>query len=279
MPRVSLLSLLAIAGAVAAVGCGGPSGSTPAPRPAATSGTNGGGGAGGAGGEGAGGGGTGGVAFTTSTPADWEKPWSCAEDLGYWATKTAFSHPTPQPLAAALNELSYGVESRPISLVLRDETGTLTGALSATTAGLSGSEVFPGEKAPIFAPLIPADGQGVTTKDAQPKAFLRFVDLDGPVEVEIEHVVWRASEYFSCNLLWVDVEAVLSTAEYDTVFHLGEGERTIEELVGEGPGAGAPGQDPMVDSPDGGAPDGGAVGAQIHFSFQGTPMAFDFGSL
>ena len=169
---------------------------------------------------------------------------------------TAFSSPTPEPLAEALNELGYDDDAHPISFVIDALPAGLSVGLSATAAGANG-DVFPAGEAPIFAPIVPTDGEGVTTVDAQPRAFLHFVDLSGPVDLEIDHLVWSASETFNCNNVWVDVEAVLPPSTYSTVLHLHDGDMTVGDLVNQ----------QMVPAP------------QVHLSFRGQQMTFDFGSL
>jgi hypothetical protein len=182
--------------------------------------------------------------------------WPCDQDQGYWAMSTAFSAPTPELLAVALNELAYDDDAHPISFVLHAAPSGLAVGLSATTAGANG-EVFAAGEMPVFAPIVPTDGEGVTTVDAQPRAFLHFVDLGGPVDLEIDHLVWSASETFSCNEVWVDVQAVLPSSTYATVLHLRDGDVTVGELVSQ----------QMVPAP------------QVHLSFRGQQMSFDFSSL
>jgi hypothetical protein len=181
--------------------------------------------------------------------------WSCNTNQGYWAVSTGFTSPTPEPLAEALNELGYDDDAHPISFVIKGGS-TVTAALSATVTGGTG-DTFPSGEEPAFAPLIATDGEGVTTTDAQPKAFLHFVDGAGPVDLEIDHLVFTASETFDCNSVFLDVQAVVPSSTYDIVLHLSGGDMTVGDLVGQ----------QTVPAP------------QVHLTFSGQPMSFDFSSL
>jgi hypothetical protein len=194
--------------------------------------------------------------------------WTCNGDYAYWATSLdRFESPTPQPLADALASISKGVPA--LSFVLHLQNNVLVGALSATIAGLSGKDVFPPNRMPPFAPVVLAFGSppGVTTVDAQELGFLRFVDQQGPVEIQIEHLVWRATEGRDCKDVSVRLQAVLPTSQFSVVLHLKDGDRSIGELVDSSDAGG------VTPSDDSGAP---PTPVEIALTFQGVPMAFDF---
>jgi hypothetical protein len=194
--------------------------------------------------------------------------WTCNGNYAYWATSLErFESPTPEPLADALKAISKRVPA--LSLVLALREGELFGALSATTAGAAGKQVFPENRIPPFSPTVLAFGTppGVTTDDAQPHGFLRFVDDVGPVELRIEHLVWRATEGRDCNDVSVRVQAVVPTSQFSVVLHVGGSAQTLGDLVDTSNDGGVSPSD-----------DSGTVGTpvEIAFAFQGAPMTFDF---
>jgi hypothetical protein len=194
--------------------------------------------------------------------------WTCNGNYAYWATSLdRFESPTPEPLAQALTAISKRVPA--VSLVLHQQNDVLFGALSATVTGPSSKDVFPPSRVPSFAPAVLAFGSppGVTTTDAQPLAFLRFVDEQGPVEIQIEHLVWRATEGRDCKDVSVRLQAVLPTSQFSIVLHLAGGDRTLGELV-DSSDAGD-----VMPSDDSGLP---PTPVEIALAFQGVPMAFEF---
>lgn len=181
--------------------------------------------------------------------------WSCNQDQGYWAVSTGFTSPTLEPLAEALNELGYDDDAHPISFIVHAGS-PVTAALSATISSANG-DVFPPNEAPTFAALVATQGEGVTTVDAQDHAFLHFTDMSGPVDIAIDHLVFTATETFSCNQVFLDVTAVLPASNYGTVLHLTDGDVTVGDLVNQ----------QTVPAPE------------VHLTFSGQPMTFDFSSL
>jgi hypothetical protein len=181
--------------------------------------------------------------------------WTCNQDQGFWAMSTGFTSPTMEPLAEALNELGYDDDAHPISFIVHAGS-SVTAALSATVAGANG-DVFPANEAPSFAALVPTQGEGVTTVDAQDHAFLHFTDMSGPVDIEIDHLVFTATETFSCNQVFLDISAVLPASNYATVLHLADGDVTVGDLV----------RQQTTPAPE------------VHLTFRGQPMTFDFSSL
>jgi hypothetical protein len=194
--------------------------------------------------------------------------WTCDGNYAYWATSLErFESPTPEPLAEALKAISKRVPA--LSLVLHLQEGELFGALSATIAGTAGKEMFPVNRIPPFSPTVRAFGTppGITTLDAQPHGFLRFVDDVGPVEIQIEHLVWRATEGRDCGDVSVRVQAVVPTSQFSVVLHVAGSARTLGELVDTSDDGGVSPSD-----------DSGIVRTpvEIAFAFQGVPMTFDF---
>jgi hypothetical protein len=196
--------------------------------------------------------------------------WSCDGDYAFGAASAlAFMEPTPPDLAAALATISGA--TYPISLVLHLQEGALIGALSATIADGSGKQIFlPGDVPPL-APLVPAFGEppGVTTVDPQPDATLHFEDEAGPLDIQLEHVVWRATQGSSCADMSVTMQAVIPTSQLSLVIHLPTGDKTIGDLVSAG--------EPSV-TPIGGA-DPPSIPVEVAATFDGIPLNFDFDTL
>ena len=196
--------------------------------------------------------------------------WSCDGDYAYGAGPTlAFMDPTPSDLIGALTLISDA--TYPISLVLHLDEGALIGALSATTEDDGGKQIFLPDNVPLLAPVVAAFGSppGVTTADAQQNATLHFEDEEGPLDIQIEHVVWRATQGSSCADMTVTMQAVIPTSQLSLVVHLPTGDQTIEELV-ESDSSGPP--------PIGGG-DPTPIPVEIAATFQGVPLDFDFDTL
>ena len=196
--------------------------------------------------------------------------WSCDGDYAYGSSATiTFTDPTPSALSSALTAISGA--THPISLVLHLEEGFLFGALSATTEDDGGKHVFLPDHVPTLEPLVEAFGSppGVTTVDAQPDATLHFEDEEGPLDIQIEHVVWRATQNSSCADMTVSMQAVIPTSQFSLVVHLPTGDQTIEELVASD----SSGPPPI----GGGEPT--PIPVEIAATFQGVPLDFDFDTL
>lgn len=197
--------------------------------------------------------------------------WSCDGDYAFGAdTPLVFGDPTPTGLADALATLTG--DAHPISLVLHLEEGSLVGALSATTDNGSGQEIFLPSDVPPLAPVVAAFGSppGVTSFDPQPNAVLHFVDQVGPVDIQIEHVVWRATQGASCADMTVSLQAVIPTSQFSVVLHLSTLDQTIGELISSSSGS----QPTPIGGP---APPPTPV--EIAATFEGVPLDFDFDAL
>jgi len=198
--------------------------------------------------------------------------WNCDGEYAFGATsELAFLDPTPPALGSALTTIEGA--THPISLVLHMNAGSLTAALSATIEGGNSKDRFLPSDVPPLAPAVPAFGSppGVTTVDPQPNAVLLFWDEAGPVDVQIEHVVWRATQGSSCADMGVSFQAVIPTSQNSIVLHLPAGDQTIGELIR------ASGSGPRV-TPIG-APAPTPIPVEIAATFQGTPLDFDFDTL
>ena len=251
------------AGAGAGASAGGASSTSAGGASAGGTSSNGGAGA-------TGGTGTGPIGAGGSGPAQW----TCDKNLAYWGASIAFSAPTPAAFATALASLKG---AHPVSLVLNLKSGVLYGALSATVPGPGGPEVFPKGEVPPLAPAVPSFlAAAVTTMDPQPTAFLHFIDLQGPVVIQVEHVQWTAEEGVDCNDMSIDVQAVVPTSQNGIVLHLATGNKTIGELVAPPPSD--DGGLPPVDADVDGGPSG-SLAVPLHLSFKGASMTFDFSTL
>ena len=202
---------------------------------------------------------------------DGPEVWSCDGNYAFGAGSTlAFLEPTPADLASALTTINGATHA--ISLVLHLNEGTLLGALSATTEGDNGKQLFLPDHVPPFAPAVAAFGSppGVTSVDPQQNATLHFVDEAGPLDIQLEHIVWRATQGSSCADMTVSMQAVIPTSELSVVVHLPAGEQTIGELVSAS-SSGSP-------TPIGGS-DPPALPVEIAATFVGVPLDFDFDTL
>ncbi len=169
--------------------------------------------------------------------------------------------------------------------MLRTKAGVFEGALSATIAGGSGKDVFPTGQVPTFAPAVEAFGTppGVTTKKPQPTAFLRFADQQGAVVLEIKDLLWVARQGSDCTQMSVDVYATVPPTEYGKLLHLSSGSSsigTLAEVSDAGASdAGCADDDSGVVALDGGCHPTPPTSVGLHFTFQGVPVLFDYGTL
>jgi hypothetical protein len=199
--------------------------------------------------------------------------WSCDGDYAFGADATLeFIDPTPTALASALTTVTGA--TYPISLVLHLEEGALIGALSATIDDGSGLDIFLPSDVPLLEPVVAAFGSppGVTSVDPQPNAVLRFEDQAGTVDIQVEHVVWRATQNTTCADMTVSLQAVIPTSQFSVVLHLPSGDQTIGELISSS----------SSDQPDVtpiGGPTPPPTPVEIAATFQGVPLDFDFDSL
>jgi hypothetical protein len=200
--------------------------------------------------------------------------WSCDGDYAFGADSTlVFIDPTPPALASALTTLTGA--AHPISLVLHLEEDALIGALSATTDPGSGQETFLPGDAPPLAPVVAAFGSppGVTSIDPQPNAVFQFEDQAGPVNIQIEHVVWRATQGSSCADMSVSLQAVIPTSQFSVLLHLATGDQTVGELISASDSDSQPDVTPI------GGPEPTTTPVEIAATFEGVPLDFDFDAL
>jgi hypothetical protein len=196
----------------------------------------------------------------------------CDGDYAFGATSSlVFLDPTPPALASAL--ASIDGETDPISLVLQLRGDALVGALSATTRERSGQEIFLPDHAPALAPLVAAFGSppGVTSSDPQSAALLHFEDEAGSVDIQLQHIVWRATQGATCAEMSVTLQAVIPSSQFSIVLHLAAGDQTVGELM-DGSGAN-PGPPPIA------GPTPTPIPVEIAATFQGLPLDFDFSTL
>lgn len=199
-----------------------------------------------------GGGGSGGSAYGGPT-------WTCDGDAAYRATSTAFTSPTAEALALALNELVFGYEARPIAIVLH-QAGPLRQGVASATTDASGLEQLVAPAPALGALDETAEGFG----NAAPQAYgsLTLVQPSGPLSVALEEVRWRVRPNDGCGSIWASLDAVIPATEGGKVLHLQSSTASIADLA----------------TPEGG-PDGGLAGYPIHAWFLGESMPFDFTSL
>lgn len=235
------------------------------------------GGAGGAGQGGAGGEG-GATASSSSGGIDNGIPAACQEDLAFSAISMAFSSPTPQPLAAALNELVYGKEAEALSLVINFASSGPRGAISATIIGPSGSTFLMG-KTPTLSPIAPVDGQGFTTKTSQASATLRLTDSQGVVDLELNDVRWTGVLRQSCNRVLVAGRGYIPKSQKNILLHTSHGTIAIADYLGEASGSSGAGGGTIDPGGPGEGSGGGAIVSEVHFTFEATSVSFDFTSL
>lgn len=202
-----------------------------------------------------GGGSGGGSGATTGTGPSW----TCEGDAAYRATSTAFTSPTAEALALALNELVFAYEARPIAIVLRQDGSVRQGAASATTDE-GGAQVF-AAPAPALGSLDET-AEGFGNSAPQPHGTLTVVQPNGPLSIALEEIRWRARPNDGCGSIWVSLDAVIPASEGATVLHLKAGTASLAELAATE-----------------GGPDGGLAGYPVHAWFLGEAMAFDFTSL
>jgi hypothetical protein len=279
----ALLGLSSVASIAAFVGCSStpekhPPGSTlTSTHSAASSSSTGVGGAGGAGGSANGGGGAGGAGGATGAggaigagggDAGVVLPGEplCAVNTGFFADSFSLGFPTPQKLAATLNDLAYAPSARPVSIALLSSKGPAAAAIaiSATVDGPNG-QIFPPAEKPDFVQALLGPGS-LQTSSPQPTGWLHFVDDEGPVSIAIENVTLTASTKAGCTQLVGSLDAVIPASQAGVTITRDGVARTIGELA-------------ATDASDGGQVlDGGAQGYPLHALFAGASMTFDFAS-
>jgi hypothetical protein len=196
-------------------------------------------GAGGEGGSGAAGGAAlGGEGGTSPDPAP-----TCAQDVAFGTTTIAFTFPTPEDLAVALDRVTYGFhdDPRPLTVVLfagpeRADTSMVT---SATRLDDDYSHVFPNSAQPSSAGVVLTPGF-LESAAPQSTGFLRVVDDNGRVDLELADVFVRASTSADCSTIVATVDAVIAAHEGNTDLEIDGDDYTIAELAGEGGPSGWP---------------------------------------
>jgi hypothetical protein len=227
----------------------------------------------GAGGSGEGSGGAGGQggeadldagADAAQTEAGAADP-PCTSDLAYWAAGMSFIAPTPQDLGLALSELAYDPTTHPVSLVLaaKGGVGAATLAVSATESNGANPHEFPAGKKPDFVPALLSFG-GFSSAAQQMKGYLHFVDLAGPVDIDIVDITVAATTKSNCANILVTLSAFIPPTMASTVLHLKGGDRTIGELGGDG---------------GGGPKDAGPTAWEIRALFPAETISFNFSTL
>jgi hypothetical protein len=199
--------------------------------------------------------------------------WICDGDYAFGADSSlAFTDPTPPALASALASLDGA--TYPIALVLHLVDGDLIGAISATADDGSGQEMFWPSDVPLE-PVVAAFGSppGVTSVVAQQDATFHFEDEAGGVDIEVEHVVWRATQGSSCADMTVSLQAVIPTSQLSVVLHLPDGDQTIGELVAPSGSGSQPSVPPI------GGPSPTSTPVEIAATFKGVPLSFGFDAL
>ena len=195
--------------------------------------------------------------------------WICDGDYAFGSDASLeFMEPTPPALASALTAVNGPTHA--VSLVWHLEDDALIGGISATVEDGTGQHMFFPSDVPL-APVVAAFGSppGVTSVDAQPNATLHFEDEAGGVDIEVEHVVWRATQGASCADMTVSFQAVIPTSQLSVVLHLPTGGQTIGELVT----ASGPAVTPI------GSPEPTPIPVEIAATFKGVPLDFAFDAL
>jgi hypothetical protein len=100
---------------------------------------------------------------------------------------------------------------------------------------------------------------------------LHFEDNAGPVDIQIQHIVWRATEGSTCADMSVSLQAVIPTSQFSIVLHLTDGDQTVGDLI-DASGSN-PGPAPI------GGPTPTPTPVEIAATFQGLPLDFDFSTL
>lgn len=178
----------------------------------------------------------------------------CKVDAAYQALSTAFTFPTPAPLAAALSELTYAYEPHPFTLVLLAQAGAVTGALSVAEPGENGL-VFAGA-APDFQQVW-GGPQGMQNLAPQAQGRMRLSDSQGVIDLELTQIRWYAKPDATCDSLWAALDAQIPVSQGPVILHLAGGDVSVGELAG-----------------DNGDPD--VTGYPVHAWFAGEGTSFDF---
>jgi hypothetical protein len=219
------------------------------------------GGLGGSGGDAAGGNTAGGGSGGGITPA--EAP--CFIDGAFSTTGMAFLSPTPPDLAAALDKLTFAYLDSPraVSVVLLASHGPpdTTLGIGATAEDGNGQAFLPG-MAPTFVTAIMGYG-AFRTATPQAVAWLRVLDDDGPVDIELGGVDLEAKTESQCGSIWATLDATLSDSQASTTLTIDGVVATLGELAESGAGGAPP----------------GPVSWPIRAVFQAEAKNFDFGSL
>jgi hypothetical protein len=197
--------------------------------------SSGGGGGGGEGGAGGGEGGSGGSAGPAPT---------CTQDVAFGATTIAFTFPTPEDLAVALDRVTYGYQDdpRPLSVVLFAAPERTAPKLVTSATRLDDetySHVFPNSAQPTATGLVLTPGY-LETESPQATGFLRVEDDNGRVDIELADVFMSASVSADCSTIMATVDAVIVAEESGTDLEIDGDDYTVGELAGDGGPSGWP---------------------------------------
>lgn len=184
---------------------------------------------------------------------------ACAGNVAFTAATTAFTFPTAEPLAAALDELVYPPDGRPLSFAMMMKAGAYVAAVSATEQNQAGIEAFPASSMPSQSAVV-AEAGGFSGAWPQAKGYLRLVDAQGVVYVELADLRWTAVTSAPCESVWIAVDAVIPASQGAIVLHLADGQATIGDLAGAA-------ENPSLE------------GYQVRVWFDAPSSAFDFASM
>jgi hypothetical protein len=205
------------------------------PATTTTGGNGGDGGNGGAGGADGGGGsgasgGAGGNGGSMFVPP--EDP--CAFDGAFGSTGIAFLDPTPFDLAQTLDQLTFAYQPDPrslaVALLASHGPGMSSVAVSTSILGAQDQQ-FPPGLLPDFVPVALGYGEfGSLTPQAT--GWLRVVDDNGPVDIELNNITLNAETDSDCQTLLASVDATIPGTQADVTLTVGGNAATVGELAG-----------------------------------------------
>jgi hypothetical protein len=221
-------------------GCGeddGPKGSlTVGPGSTSTTGGNGGDGGGGAGGGEAGGGGSGGSGGAGGDGGGFLPPENpCTIDTAFGTSGMAFVDPTPHDLALALDALTYAYQPDPRSLAVallgsHAPEMPATVAISASVDGPMG-QFFPPGLVPAFGPASLGFGE-FGTLSPQAQGWLRVIDDNGPVDIELNNLSLGAKTDSDCQVILATLDATIPDTQGNITLTIGGDTSTVAQLAG-----------------------------------------------
>jgi hypothetical protein len=214
---------------------------------------------------GAGGGGSGGGVIPPDDP--------CYIDGAFSTAGMAFFSPTPPDLAAALDHLTFAYMASPraITVVLQASHGPDDSFLGlGATEDLGNGQAFPTGMAPVFVPALMGYGT-FRTATPQGMAWLRVVDDNGSVDIELDNISLEAKTDNQCASIWATLDAVIPSSQEWTTLTIDGVTATLGDLAQGVGGAGGAG----------GSGGGGPVPSSwpMRAVFQAEAVNFDFNSL